>query len=96
MRVISDKRLREFWASHLDAEKPLRSWYQAVKRADWKNFADVRTIYPSADQVGKFTVFNIGGNKYRLITTIHYNTARVYIRNVLAHKEYDLGKWKDD
>jgi len=56
----------------------------------------VRARYASADQVGKFTVFNIAGNTYRLITVIHFNTGRVYVRRVLTHAEYDRGTWKDD
>jgi mRNA interferase HigB len=67
-----------------------------ARRARWNSFADVRSVYRSADQVGKFTVFNIGGNKYRLIVVIHYNRARVYIRHVLRHEEYDTGAWKTD
>jgi mRNA interferase HigB len=55
----------------------------------------VKQIFSSADQVGKLTVFNIGGNKVRLITAIHYNRKKVYIRAVLTHSEYDLDKWKE-
>jgi mRNA interferase HigB len=90
------KPLRDFCALHPDAETPLRAWYREVEHTQWENFADVRASYPSADRVGKYTVFNIGGNKYRLIVVIHYNRDRVYVRHVLTHKEYDLGKWKND
>ena len=61
-----------------------------------QRFTDVRAFYSSADQVGKCTVFNIAGNKYRLITVIHFNTGRVYVRRILTHAEYDRGAWKDD
>ena len=94
MHVISQKALRTFWASHLPSKSPLQAWYRTAKHARWKNFADVRAVYPSVDQVGKFTVFNIGGNKYRLIAVIHYNCARVYVRHVLTHGEYDTSDWK--
>ena len=67
------RRLREFWAEHPDAEASLRSWYRVAKQARWQRFTDVRAHYRSADQVGKFTVFNIAGNAYRLITVIHLN-----------------------
>ncbi len=96
MHVISQKALRDFWAEHADAESPLRAWHRVVEQSTWKNFADVRETYANADQVGKFTVFNIGGNKYRLISVIHYNRQKVYVRHVLTHKEYDKGDWKED
>ena len=66
-----------------------------MKRRNFTSFADLRTIFPAADQVGKLTVFNIGGNKVRLIAALHYNRQRVYIRAVLTHQEYNEGKWKE-
>jgi len=96
VHVISERKLREFWRKHPAAEEPLRAWHRAVKHVAWQNFAQVRALYPSADQVGKFTVFNIGGNKYRLIAVIHYDYPRVFVRHVLAHAEYSRGNWKDD
>jgi mRNA interferase HigB len=96
MRIIALRRLREFWARHPDAESSLRSWYQVARQASWQRFLDVRTVYGNADQVGKFTIFNIAGNKYRMITVIHFNTGRVYVRRILTHAEYDRGAWKDD
>lgn len=96
MHVISKKRLRAFWASHPDAERPLRRWFKIVEDASWESFADVRNTYAHADQVGKFTVFNIAGNKYRLIAAIHFNRGKVFVRKVLTHVEYDQGDWKKD
>jgi len=96
MHVISEKKLREFWTVHPDAESPLRSWYRVVKRAQWRTFADVREVYSRSDQVEKFTIFDIGGNKYRLITVIRYNRGKVFIRDVLTHEEYNRGRWKKD
>jgi mRNA interferase HigB len=95
MNVISKKVLRAFWAIHPDARSPLLAWHAVVKHAEWETFADVRATYASADQVGRFTVFNVGGNKYRLIVVIHFNRAKVYVRHVLTHAEYDRGRWKD-
>ena len=95
MHVISRKRLREFWGVHSDAETPLRAWHKLARQVDWQSFADVRAVFPHADQVGKLTVFNIGGNKYRLIAAIHFNRGKVYVRHVLTHAEYDQGKWKE-
>ena len=96
MRIMALRRLREFWARHSDAEASLRSWYQVARQAHWQRFTDVWAFYSSADQVGKCTVFNIAGNKYRLITVIHFHTGRVYVRRILTHAEYDRGAWKDD
>lgn len=66
-----------------------------MKRRNFTSFAELRMVFPSADQVGKLTVFNIGGNKARLIAAMHYNRQRVYICALLTHQEYDEGKWKE-
>jgi len=96
MHVISRKKLRQFWEERPDAETPLRAWFKIVRQVQWETFADVRAVFPHADQVGRYTVFNVGGNKYRLIAAIHYNRGKVYVRHMLTHKDYDLGHWKDD
>ena len=95
MHIITRKRLNEFADKHAEMRASLANWYQLVKKTDFASFAELRTIFPSADQVGKLTVFNIGGNKARLITAIHYNRKKIYIRAVLTHEEYNLGKWKE-
>jgi len=94
MKVISRRTLREFWNEHPRAQVALEEWYKVARKTEWEKFGDVRETFGSADQVGKFTVFNIGGNKYRLIAAIHFNRGIVYIRHVLTHAEYDKGKWK--
>jgi mRNA interferase HigB len=94
MHVISRKKLRDFWTAHPDAEAPLSEWYKVARRSRWRKFADIRAVYGSADQVGKFVVFNIGGNKYRLVIDIYYQDAVILIRHVLTHKDYDGGQWK--
>jgi mRNA interferase HigB len=96
VHVISRTRLREFWEQYADAESSLRLWYTRTKRASWHNLAEMKNDYPSADLVGRFTVFNIGGNKYRLIVRIEYERLEVYIRHLLTHAEYDTDKWKQD
>jgi len=96
MHIISKPRLREFWLQNSDAEVPLSTWYKQSKKADWKNIAETRKIFSNADSVGECTVFDIDGNKYRLITKINYKTKIVYIRFVLTHLEYDKYKLKDD
>ncbi len=95
MHVITRRRLLEFNQKYSDADVPLDRWYRIVKHTDFESFADLRKTFPQADQVGKLTVFNIGGNKYRLITYIVYGRERIYIRDVLTHPEYDKGKWKE-
>jgi mRNA interferase HigB len=96
MHIISKRPLREFWKVRPDSERALRRWFRTAEKAEWNSFADLRATFGAADQVGRFTVFNICGNKYRLVTVIHYNRKRVYVRNVLTHKEYDRGQWKND
>lgn len=94
MYVISRKKLKEAAARHRDLEGPLDAWFRIAKKALWRNLAEVRLTWSSADAVGRFTVFNIKGNQYRLITEINYRSGRVYIRHVLTHAEYDRGGWK--
>ena len=95
MHIITRKRLNEFAAMFPETTTALAHWYSLAKLNDFLNFAELKAIFPSADQVGKLTVFNIGGNKVRLIAAIHYNRRKVYIRAVLTHAEYDAGKWKE-
>ena len=94
MHVITRKRLNEFAEKHPDAKSSLARWYAIIRKERFLNFAQLRETFPHADQVGKFTVFNIGGNKVRLIAAVHYNRNKIYIRHVLTHPEYDAGKWK--
>jgi mRNA interferase HigB len=96
MHIVSRKRLLEFAERHADVADQLDSWYRIAKSAAWENLVDVRQTYPATDSVGNFTVFNIKGNDYRLITSIVYATQRIYIKYVLTHSEYDQDKWKDD
>ncbi len=94
MRIVSRKALREFARDHKDAETPLDDWYRISKRLRWTSIVDVRKTYPPADAVGEFTILNIGGNKYRLATSINYRTGRVYIRRVMTHAEYSREDWR--
>ena len=94
MHVITRKRLNEFAEKYPETENALTDWYRLIKQNDFLSFAELRMMFSSADKVGKLTVFNIGGNKVRIIAAIHYNRKKVYIRAVLTHKEYDTEKWK--
>ena len=95
VHVITRKRLREFAARHRGAEGPLGAWYAIVSKTDFPSFSDVKRVFRSVDKAGKFTVFDIGGNKFRPIAAMHYNRKKLYIRHVLTHAEYDKGKWKE-
>ncbi len=70
MRIITKRTLREFWQKHSNAKIGIMLWYDKISKIKVKNLAELRQIFPTADPVGNFTVFNIGGNKYRLITYI--------------------------
>ena len=94
MHVITRKRLLDFAEEHPNTSLVLDTWYRIIKKSEILNFSQLREIFPSADKVDNLTVFNIGGNKIRLIAALHYNTQCLYIRHVLTHKEYDKEKWK--
>ena len=94
MHVISRKALLNFWHIYPDSQNALIRWYKIVTRETFDTFQLLRKQFPSADIIGDFVVFNICGNKYRLITSIHFNRHKIYIRYVLTHKDYDRGDWK--
>ena len=94
MHIISRKALRQFWEQHPESQSPLSRWYKVASKTDFGSFNELRNTFPSADRVGEFIVFNIGGNNYRLIASIHFNRGKVYIRHILTHSEYDRGAWK--
>lgn len=96
MRIFSKRTLYEFGKIHADVATVLNSWHQVAKSAKWQNIQDVKRSYSSADAAGRFTVFNIKGNKYRLIVNIDYERQVIYIKYVLTHAEYDSGRWKND
>ena len=92
MRIISRKMLRDFWENpdYRDAEQPLKAWFAEVKAAKWSNPADVLAHYRTASPLrDNRMVFNIGGNKYRLVVRIQYNIGITYIRFIGTHKQYD-------
>lgn len=96
MRIISRRRLREFWRENPSAEKPLLSWFEIVKKADWNSFSDVREDFRHADIYRDCVIFDIGGNKFRLIAKVRYRKKRVYVRFVLTHFDYNKNFWKED
>ena len=95
MHIISRRAIRDFVKAYPQAEQSLDAWYRTAKQAKWSKLMDVRTAYPHADAVGDCTVFNIHGNRYRLIAHIKYAYRTIYIRGIYTHAEYSRGRWKD-
>ena len=95
MEIIRRDRLVEFAQKHPNTRASLRRWYDLMQERSFGSFAELRSIFPYASQVGKLTIFNIAGNNVRLIVSMRYDEERVYIRHVLTHAEYDKGKWKE-
>ncbi len=91
MHVISRKALSEFWLKHPPARTLLAAWHKAMEAAEFTDFAAVRRSFRSADKVGQYVVFDV--NRFRVITVIHFNRGRLYIRHVFTHGEYD--RWSD-
>jgi mRNA interferase HigB len=90
VRVIAQRTLRAFWDRHPQAEQPLRSWLQEMRRGKFRKPSDVRHHYNSADFVGDDRViFNIGGNKYRLVVHMSYRRQIALIKFIGTHKQYD-------
>jgi mRNA interferase HigB len=92
MRVTSNKALTVFSAIHPAADEPLQAWRKIIESRPFVSFADIKTAFNATDKVGYFYVFDIGGNKYRIVAAIHFDYQKLYVRHVLTHKEYD--KWK--
>lgn len=92
MHIISRKRIEEFCKIHPDAQQSMDRWYKIVKKSAFATFQDVKNLFPSADKVKNFVVFNIGGNKFRLIAYIRYRRGKLFIRHILTHEEYDKEK----
>ncbi|MES2117519.1 MAG: type II toxin-antitoxin system HigB family toxin [Pseudomonadota bacterium] len=92
MRVISNKALTDFAALHRSAGDALQAWRKIVESRPYANFAEIKATFNAVDKVGPYYVFDIGGNKYRIVSAIHFAQQRLFVRHVFSHKEYD--KWK--
>ena len=92
MRVISDTPLRRFCERYPEALPVIWAWRRIVLTGAFANFAALKRAFNATDKVGDYYVFDIGGNKYRLIAAIHFNTQKLFVRAVLTHREYD--QWK--
>jgi mRNA interferase HigB len=90
MNVIARKTLVHFWTRNPDSEESLEAWFQEVKLATWANSAELKSQYPTASVIdSERTVFNIRGNKYRLVVRVNYISGTVFIRFIGSHSEYD-------
>ena len=88
MRIISKKKLRDYYQDNAQAEIPLAEWYLKMKTVRATNISELRKSFNSVDAVHGYTVFNVGGNNYRLIAAVHYNTHFCFIRTIWTHAEY--------
>lgn len=96
MHVISRKKLKEFWDKDEIAKLPLSDWYKKLSKFKGSNLPQLKESFPSVDVVGKCIVFDVGGNKYRVITKVFFENQVVLVRFVLTHKQYDANKWYGD
>jgi mRNA interferase HigB len=94
MKIISNSALRAFSVVHPQADAPLKGWRRVMEKNRFANWSDLKASFNSVDRVGDLVVFDIGGNKYRLIAYIRFEKQIVYIKAVLTHQEYDKGAWK--
>ena len=94
MHIISRKALQNFWKLHPDSQSALIRWFKIMEKTEFSSFNELRLTFPSADKVGELIIFNLGGNKYPLIASIHFNRSKVYIRQRLTPEENDKGAWK--
>jgi len=96
MRVISKKKLRDFWSVQANSRRTLEAWYRRLMAADWTSYQDLTREIPSADIVGDCVVFNIRRNDFRLIARIRFHSHLVYVLKVMTHAEYDRSDWKSE
>lgn len=93
MHVISPRAICEAQLKHCSRSRALSAWLKLLEENSFTSFADLKRVFGSVDKVGKFCVFDISGNKLRIITAVHFSRGKVYVRAVLTHKEYDQGHW---
>jgi len=94
MRVISKKPLREFSKLHPESRPILEGWFRKVSKVEVSSLSMLRQTFGSADYLDGFTIFDVGGNRYRIVAVIHYDKQRLYVRQVMTHAEYDRNTWR--
>jgi len=95
MHIITKRRITEAKELYPECESALDGWLKVIKNNAFGNFAELKATFNSIDKVDDLIVFNIGGNKLRLIASIYFNRQKLYIRHILTHNEYDKDKWKE-
>ncbi len=99
MQVVGKDKLQDFWKKHNLAKSPLERWFDITKKTNWSSWPKLEETFPSADRVkaknGKYIVFDIGGDKYRLVTKIDFSETIVVVEDVMTHPEYSKNRWKD-
>lgn len=95
MHIITKRRIIEAKSRYPICTSALDAWYTVIEKNNFYNFAELKRTFNSIDKVGNLYVFDIGGNKLRIIASIHFNRQKLYIRFILTHKEYDQGKWRN-
>ena len=101
MRIIAEGTIREWAVKHARARASLQQWVKITRAAHWASFVELRRALPTADMVTvasgrKVVVFNIGGNDFRLVCAVHFNSGMLFALRFMPHAEYDKDKWKDD
>lgn len=94
MHIITRRALNEFAEKYPEAKAPLDAWYQIVRHAEFHNLVEVKGVFPATDYVQGVCVFDIGGNKFRLVAKVEYRWQKVFIKAVMTHNEYERGAWK--
>ena len=94
MKIISNSAPQAFAADHPLAEAPLQGWRRVIEKNSFANWAELKAAFNAVDKVNELAVFDIGGNKYRLVAYIRFEKQILYIKAVLTHREYDKGAWK--
>ena len=94
VNVITKRGLLERAAKYPDASISVQRWFDTANAADWHNLEEIRRSYPAADMVGPLAIFNIHGNRYRLIVRVSWKSKRLYVKEFLTHAEYEKEKWK--
>lgn len=94
MRVISKKPIRDFWGQHPESKSMLEEWFKKASHCPATSFSALRQTFGSADYVDGVTIFDVGGNRYRIAAVVHYDKQRIYVRDVMTHAEYDRNHWR--